>query len=70
MIVVSVMIRSLVGSGFQPGTALSVGTELAILTTSFLAIVAALVGTGQLGIPTAICAGFCLLLFMIHALAA
>ena len=70
LIVVATVVWGLVGSGRYADTPIAAGFILTLLTTSLLAIIAAIVGTGPLGIPTAVCAGFCVLMLMIHALAA
>ena len=66
LILIAIILHGLIASGFRPYGSI----ELTILTTSFLAIIAALIGTGPLGLPTAICSVFCLLMLTIGALAA
>ena len=69
LILIATMLYGLIGSGLQANGPTAAHAELILLTTSLLAIIAALVGTGPLGFPTAACSVLCLLTLFIHGLA-
>jgi len=68
-IIIALMIHDAIGSGFQPYHPILMRALLVVVATAVLAIVAALIGKGPLGFPTAVCSVFCLLIVVAHGLA-
>jgi hypothetical protein len=66
LIIVVTMIHGVISSKILPNAPITA----AIFATSLVAIMAALIGTGSLGVPTAICSVLCLLLSLISVVAA
>jgi hypothetical protein len=68
-IIIALMIHDAIGSGFQPYHPILMRALLVVMATAVLVIIAALIGRGPLGFPTAVCSVFCLLIVVAHGLA-
>ena len=64
--IIATMFYGLIGRGLQPQSSISVWASIIVLATALTGLICALVGTGSLGIQTAICSSSCLLILLIH----
>jgi hypothetical protein len=66
LIIITIMFYGLLGRGLQPQSSTSVWASIIVLATALAGLICAFVGTGSLGIQTAICSCSCLLVLLLH----